>query len=302
MSIRQNYHLLLAVTAIFIMLAVSCNRVDNSAAIERHKKLAGELRDTRLYHAAIEEYETLLSYPDVDEQTRGNVNYLIARIYFENLMDYEKAAAYYVRARSIDPNGSYVNEASKNLVASLEKLGRTLDAKRQLSNAVDIDAPLKQEGDVAIARVGGQKIWLSQIENELQSLPVEIQKQFSSRQAKIDYAHQYVAMELIYRAALREGYDRDAEIMKQKRMLERKLLIDKYILDNVMNEVTIDTSDVRNFYLANRDEKYNSAPYDSVRAQVFIDYQNQKAGSAFNDYIARLSKSENVEFYDQNIK
>ena len=36
--------------------------------------------------------------------------------------------------------------------------------------------------------------------------------------------------------------------------------------------------------------------------QVFLDYQGQKTNAAFTDYLARLSKAEKVEFYDQNIK
>ena len=286
-----------------LLLLASCGGVaDNSVAIERHKKLAGELRDSKLYDAAIEEYEKLLAYPDVDLKTRGNVNYLIGKVYFENLADYDQAAAYYIRARAIDPEGSYINEASRNLVASLEKMGQLLDAKRQLNAATDLTAAPKQEGDIAVARVGGVPIWLSQIEEELQSLPVEVQKQFTNQQAKIEYVHQYVAVELLYRAALREAYDDDPEIKSQQRLLLRRLLVDKYVLDKVMPQVSIDTNDVRNFYLANKDETYHQAPYDSVKAQVFLDYQTQKANAAFSDYIAKLSRVEKVEFYDQNVR
>ena len=305
---RQASHLTAPMFAAIATLAVlltmvSClGSADNSTAVERHKKLAGELRDSKLYSAAIEEYQKLLDYPDVDEKTRGNVNYLIGRIYFEDLNDYDQAAAYYIRARAIDPEGSYINEASRNLVASLEKMGQILDAKRQLGAATDLQAAPGQVGDIAVARVGGAPIWLSQVEQELQTLPPEVQKRFTSRQAKMEYVRQYVAVELLYRAALREAYDDDPEIERRQRLLLRKLLVDKYVLDKVMPQVTIDTADVRNFYLANQDEKYNQAPFDSVRAQVFLDYQAQKANAAFSDYIGMLSSKENVEFYDENVK
>jgi len=302
-SKRASFGIALVVAiSIGSLLLASCGKVDNTAAIERHKKLAGELRDSKLFPAAIEEYRKILDYPDVDLKTRGNVNYLIGKIYFEDLNDYDQAAAYYIRARTIDPEGSYANEASKNLVASLEKMGHILDAKRQLDVATDLDSVPKREGDIAVARVGGVPIWLSQVEEELQTLPPEAQKQFTSKQAKIEYVHQYVAAELLYRAALREDYEDDPEIQRQQRMLLRKLLVNKYVLDNVMPQVKIDTSDVRNFYLANKDAIYNSAPYDSVKAQVFLDYQNQKTNAAFSDYISMLSSKENVEFYDQNVK
>ncbi|MCK4461693.1 MAG: hypothetical protein KAW46_07795, partial [candidate division Zixibacteria bacterium] len=94
----------------------------------------------------------------------------------------------------------------------------------------------------------------------------------------------------------------DPEIKSQQRLLLRRLLVDKYVLDKVMPQVSIDTNDVRNFYLANKDEKYDQVPYDSVKAQVFLDYQAQKANAAFSDYITKLSKVEKVEFYDQNVR
>jgi tetratricopeptide (TPR) repeat protein len=289
--------------AAILLTMVSClGSADNSAALERHKKLAGELRDSKLYEAAIEEYKKLLDYPDVEVKTRGNINYLIGKIYYENLNDFDRAAAYYIRARALDPDGSYINEASKNLVASLEKMGQMLDAKRQLGAATDLEAAPERDGDVAVARVGGVPIWLSQVEEELQTLPTEVQKQFTSRQAKVEYVHQYVAVELLYRAALREAYDDDPDVKRQQRLLLRKLLVDKYVLDKVMPQVTIDTVDVRNFYVANKNQKYSDAPYDSVKAQVFLDYQAQKANAAFSDYISMLSRAEKVEFYEQNVK
>ncbi len=286
-----------------LMTISSCqNGADNATLIEQHKKLAGELRDTKLYAAAIEEYQKVLAFPDLDTRTRANINYLIGRIYFENLADYRQAAAYYVRARSLDPQGSFVGEASKNLVAALERSGQLLDARRELSAATDIDAVARKEGDVMVARIGEDSVWLSEVEQQIQTLPVEIQKQLALPEEKAKYVEQYVGLELMYRAAIRENYDRDPEILKQQQEFNKQLLINKYVIDKVMPEVRIDTMDVRNFYQANREDRYKSAPYDSVKAQVFIDYQGEKTQQAFLDYIKRLSDKEKVEIFKENIR
>ena len=292
----------LMILALFAAVSCSDNSGDATDAVQRHKRLAGELRDNKLYRAAIEEYQGILDDAELDNKTRANINYLVAKIYYENLESYDEAAAYYVRARALDPEGSFVEEASRKLVASLEKMGRMLDAKRQLTAMTDIDAAPQVQGDVAVARVGGVTIWLSEIERQIQTLPPEMQKQFLSRQAKIAFVHNYVATELLYHAAVREDYGSDPEIRRQQRMLYKKLLVDRYVIDKVMPQIHIDTADVRNYYLAHKEDRYDNAPYDSVKATVFLDYQGEKAEAAFSDYISQLARIEKVEFLDQNVK
>jgi len=290
------------ILALFAAVSCSDKSGDATDAVERHKRLAGELRDNKLYNAAIEEYVKILDNEELDGKTRANINYLVAKIYYENLESYEEAAAYYVRARALDSEGSFVEEASRKLVASLEKIGRMLDAKRQLSAATDIDAAPRVEGDVAVARVGGVTIWLSEIERQIQTLPPEMQKQFLSREAKIAFVHNYVATELLYHAAVREDYGSDPEIKRRQSMLYKKLLVDRYVIDKVMPQIHIDTADVRNYYLAHKEDRYDNAPYDSIKATVFLDYQGEKAEAAFSDYISQLSRIEKVEFLDHNVK
>jgi len=287
-----------------LLTTVSCNSGGGHTreAVERHKKLAGELEDNKLYKAAIEEYQKILNNEELDGKTRANINYLIAKIHYEDLENYEEAAAYYVRARALNPEGSFVEEASRKLVASLEKMGHMLDAQRQLSAVTSIDTTPPEKGDVVVARVGGVPMWLSEIESEIQTLPPEMQKKFLTREQKIQFVHNNVATELLYHAAVREDYGSDPEIRRQQQLLYKKLLVDKYVIDRVIPQIHIDTADVRNYYLANKQDRYNNAPYDSVKATVFLDYQGEKAQTAFGDYISLLAKTEKVEFLDHNVK
>jgi len=291
-----------ALLLMVLILITGCQKTDNASLIEDYKKIAGELRDNKLYEETVNEYKVILSLEGLDNRQRGNINYLIGKIYFEDLKDYEKAAAYYLRARAYDPEGTFITEASRNLVASLEKMGHYLDAKREMSAVTDVNAEPKDKNDVAVARIGGVPVWRSQIEEQLQNLPPEMQKQLMSREAKMNFVRQYVGVELMYHAAIREGYDRDEDIVRKKDMLLKQLLVEKFVVEKVMPEVKLDTMDVRNFYLANKDSRYEGAPYDSVKAQVFLDYQSDKANAAYSNYIAKLAEMERVEFLDQNIK
>lgn len=298
---KSTLILLLAMLSLAVVVT-SCQKAGVTVDADQAKKLAGELRDNKLFSAAIDEYRRLLINGELSNPEKGNISYLIGKIYFEDLKDYENAAAYFVRAKEYDPNGSYMSEASQNLVASLEKIGHLIDAKRELNQAANLDKPSSVPGDVPVAKIGTSTIWRSEIERRIQSLPPEAQKQLMSAEARKNFIRQYVGVELMYRAALREGYDRDPEIQARQDMVVKNLLVQKYVENKVMPAVKIDTVDVRNFYVANKSDHYKNQPYDSVKVQVFMDYQNTKMEAAYADYITKLAAAEQVEFLDNNVR
>jgi tetratricopeptide (TPR) repeat protein len=284
-----------------VALLLSACSGDRSERIERHKRLASELDNNGLHLAAIEEYEKVLDFDGLTDRQRGNINYLIGRLHFEDLKDYTNAAAYYIKAREYDPDGSFATEATRNLIASLEKQGKVLDARRQLGQAVDIDHRAGDD-DVVVARIGGRDIWLSEIDDRIQLLPNEYQTQLLNRQAKIQYIHQYVGVELLYNAAVRENYPADPSLQRQKEQMVKRLVVDRFVADKVMTDTQIDSVDVRNFYNANRDSLYQGVSFDSVRPTAYRDYQTQKAEVAYNEYIQSLAQVEQVEFLDRNVR
>jgi tetratricopeptide (TPR) repeat protein len=298
----QRTGMMIALVAVGLSVALTgCSSGGSKLDVEMSKKIAGELRDNKLYAAAIEEYRAILDDGNLDNSQKGNISFLVGKVYFEDLKDYANAAAWYVRAREYDPNGGFVAEATQNIVTSLEKMGHHLDARRELGAATDIEAKPATPGDVAVAKIGDKTIYRSEIEKQIQSLPENTQRQITSKESKREFVRQYVGVELMYRAAVREGFDRDPEIADQKDKVIKSLVVQKYLTEKVFPEMKLDTADVHNFYLANRDTRYTSKPYDSVREQVFMDYQSQKAQVAYADYLEKLAKSEQVEFLDQNL-
>jgi tetratricopeptide (TPR) repeat protein len=286
---------------LYIIIATPGDAQKKDYRIE--KNLAGELADNNLYAASIDEYRKILDDPGLDGETRANINYMIAKTYFENLFDYENAAAHYIRARSLNPEAGFYDEAGKSLIACLEKMGRMIDAKRELDKTVNIDSVYAaHEGETVVAKIGQVPVFLSEIDNEIQNLPPEAQKRFLGREGKVAFLNQYVGLELMHRAAVREGFNDDADIISKKQALERQLLIEKYIIENVMPQIDIDTSDVRNYYLAHKEEKYGDKSYDEVSTQVLLDYQQEKAQKAFSDYVARLSAVEKVQMFEENVR
>ncbi len=267
------------------------------------KSLAGELADNNLFKASVDEYKKILNDRTIDPVAAANVNYLIGKTYFENMSDYENAAAYYVRARALNPKGSFYDEAGKNLITCLEKMGRMVDAKRELDRAVNLDSvKASEKGETVLARVGETPIFLTDLNEAIQSLPPEMQKKYLDRSGKIEMLNQMVGMELMYKAAIREGYDREPDIARKRKQIEKQLLVEKYLVDKALPQVNIDTVDVRNYYLANRKDKYGDKAYDEVKATVMMDYQKGKSQKVFADYISKLAALEKVQVFEENVR
>lgn len=282
-------------------LLAGCGGSGPTLDVDQAKKIAGELRDNKLYAAAINEYTQILDRGRVDDSQKGNISFLIGRIYFDDLHDYENAAAWYVRARAYDDKADYATEAAEKLVASLERMGHSFDAKRQLDNSANVVKPSPQAGDVTVAQIGNEPIYWSEIERNIQDLPPQAQQQLQSVDAKREFVRQYVGVELLYRAAKREGFEKDPDVLQRQDKVIKTLVVQKYLADKVFPELKLDTADVRNFYTANK-EQYANKPFDSVKSQVLMDYQNQKADAAYGAYIEKLAKAEQVQFLDKNLK
>lgn len=298
---RQIWAVLLIGTVLCGVWLSGCGQQDNPE-LDQRKKVAGELRDSKLYKQAIAEYKELLGAEGVSDNQRGSIAFLIGQIYFEDLKSYEDAASYYVRARSYDSTGAYMDDLSRNLVAALEKSGKYLDAKHELANLTDLDADKTPSGTIPVAVVSGDTVWLEELDSQIQTLPPALQKQMLTPEAKQDFLRQYIGMDLIAQSAIREGLDRDPDFQMRKEMLVKKLLMEKYIAEKILPELSMEPTDIRNYFEANKDAKYKGQKFENIVNQVAQDYQTEKSAAAYMDSVAELAKIENVIFLDQNIK
>ncbi len=278
---------------------------DRSGTVDfaERQNLAGELVDNNLYQAAIDEYLSILNDSNLETGQKANINYIIGRIYFENINDYEKAAAFYIKARSLNPNGSFYDEAGRNLIACMEKMGRILDAKRELDKTVNIDSVYAEhEGETVVAKIGDKPVYMSDVEDNIQNLPPQMQKEFLSRESRMEALNGYIGIELIYRAAVREGFNSNPELIKLTERLAKQAVVDRYLKDKVMTNVAIDDNDVQNFYQANKSAKYGDKEFGEVKEQVSRDYQNEKFQQVFQNYVNKLAAVENVQVFEEKIK
>ena len=265
------------------------------------KKLAGELADNGLPEAAIEEYRRILDQSRLDPPERGAVNYLIAKAYFEDIGNYEQAAAYYVRARALDPTGSYVNEAGKNLITSLERMGRRLDARRELDRQANLEPDTTKPAGKLVAKIGNHDITQAEFNDMVQSLPTPMRDKMISRDERRKFLDQMIGRQLIYDAALREGYDQDSRVLRDLKNIEKDYLTQIYMQEKIVPNVRPDSTELDLYFRANK-EKYGGKEFKDVREQVVQDYIMYKGQKTVMDYVNKLREAEPVQVFEENVR
>ncbi len=270
---------------------------------QEQRDQAIELQNNKLYQAAIEEYGQIIDNPAVPAAKRANYAYTIGEIYQNELGDYENAAANYIRARALGPRPELADKISLRLVECFENLGRSFDAARQLatSTAEEKEQQPAEPGTV-VARIGDREITMTEVEKELQQLPVPIQKEFSSREKKLEFLRQYIGMELLYKSGLRRGIDRQPAVKEQLVDAKRQMVIDEILRTEILDKIDVSEADLDLFYQAHKEDLFEGKPKEEVRSQIQQEYMRLKQREMYSKMIDELITAEPVEIYEENIK
>ncbi len=295
--------LILAVASLAAIMLVyaSLPKKHTGEFVQTAKMLAGELADNNLPQAAIEEYQKVLDNGPLTNGERGAIHYLIGDLYFNDVGDYEQAAAHYVRARALDENAPYNVEAGKKLITCLERLGRRQEAQRELNVQANLNPDTSQTPGKLVAKVGSTNITLADFEQAIDGLPQEMQDKLSDPAEKRKFLDQMIGRELIYHAALREGLDKNADAQQALKDIEKDYLVQYYTRQKIAPTVKPDSADVMLYYNAHKD-KYGGKDFADVRDDVLQDYIRYIGQKAINDYIGTLMQAEPVQVFDENVK
>jgi hypothetical protein len=207
-------------------------------------------------------------------------------------------------------------EATKKMVECLERLRRSTDAQQVVEQTSALDEaqkPVVRPGEV-IARIGQREITTSDLQFEMNRLPVYIQDQIKSRQQKIDFLKNYIAQELLYDSAKRKGLDKDKEVREGLVLAEKSLMTQKLLqeeIDKTVDPQKYSNADVELFYKANSDRyaekdeqgKVIRIPsFTEVKEKVAQDFIQEKQEQAYQQLIERLMKAEDVQIYEQKFQ
>lgn len=280
---------------------------------EKIRNYANALYNRELYVQAIREYERYLDGYRLDDQQNANINYIIGNIYFDRLNDYENAMASYLKVKHIFPESDVMREVDRRIVACLERLQRSADAKQALDEATSLDPEQIAESKpgTVIARIGDREITSGDLEFHINQLPDYLKSRFQDRKEKIEFLRQFVATELFYDAAKRKELDRDKEVVEGTFQAKKSLMVQKYLQDEIAEGLDIREEDVELYYRANldqyveKDEEGNvkrQKSYDEVSRQVAEDYVREKQQKAYDALLQRMMRTEKVEIFDDLVK
>lgn len=304
----------LSITLFIVFFIVNGCSNTNQPAVdgEKVREYANALYNRELYDQAIREYQRYLDIYDVDEQQRANVNFIIGNIYFDRLADYENAMAFYLKVKHIFPESNVLPQVDKRIVACLERLQRTADAKQALdeATALEPESVVQSQPGTVIARIGDREITSGDLEYAIEQLPEYLQSQFEDKQGKMNFLQQYIANELFYDAAKRQELDQDKNVIEGTFQAKKSLMVQKYLENEIASQIEISIDDVDLYYRANKDnytekdEEGNvirQKPFEEVQQEAAEDLVLEKQQKALDDLLERMMTAEKVEIYNDLI-
>jgi len=323
---RKGNKYILACAFTIIMIAWGCGSKPNTEEgdINRRISLAAQLSSKGLYEEAAKEYMAALSQKGLSDKKRSNICYILANLYFEEMKDYEKALANYIRAKHYDPQSQVMQKITERTVTCLERIGRSLDARNVLSDATYLAGEeTRQFPGKVVAQIADREITMGELENEIQKLPEEMQKRFrNNNEEKLEFLRQYIQKELLWQMAKRSGFDKDPEIRRQAEDFEKMLLVQMVYNTHVNEKINITPEEARLYFKAHKQEFMKNETKSDTRLstqtaqttlsdeelfhknaqRIMRELQGEKALKYESQLLENLMKSQNVIIFEGEFK
>ncbi|NQT26687.1 hypothetical protein HQ585_15130 [candidate division KSB1 bacterium] len=300
---------------ILIMLIMGCSNSSQKSSVDGDKvrEYANALYNRELYAQSITEYQRYLDLYDVDAAQQANILFIMANTQFDRLHDYPNAMALYLKVKHVYPESNLSREVDKKIVACLERLDRSADAKQALDEATSLDPEQVRESrpGTVIARIGEREFTSGDLNFQLGQMPDYMKDQFKSREAKIQLLQQMVATDLFFDAAKRQGLDSDNEVIEGAFQAKKSLMVQKYLQHEIAGRVNITPDHVQDYYKANTD-KYaeknedgtvkRQKSFQEVQQQVAEDLAMEKQQRAYEDLLQQIMQAEKVQIYSDLVE
>ena len=298
---------------ILILLFLGCNQSPKqNVSGEKIREYANELYNRYLFKQAIEQYQFYLTNYQVEANEQANITYRIGNIFFEKLNDYEHALAEFLKIRSLYPESKIGSETDKKIVACLERMQRPEDAQQALKEYADLEPPKRESkpGDV-IAKIGDREITQGDIDYEILQLPPEIRTQYLEKDKKLEFLQRFVATELMYDSAKRQGLDNDKAVIENVFQAKKSFMVQKLLEQELGEKIKVTPDDIELYYKANLDKyaekdeegKFVRQPALSViQSRVTQDLMMERQQKAYQELMASYLRAENVKIFDDLVQ
>lgn len=298
---------------ITVLVFCGCNQSQPpSISGEKIREYANELYGRYLFEQAVTQYRNYRDNYSLSPDEQANITYRIANIYFERLHDYENALAEFLRIKTIYPESPTISEVNKKVIACLERLQRPEDARQAIQESADLEPRTRESrpGEV-IAVIGERQITQGDLDFEISQFPPEIRAQYQDRAKKLEFLRRYVATELIYNSALRQGLDKNKDVLENVFQAKKTFMVQKLLQQQISEQINIGEEDIKLYYQAHKD-RYAEKDKDGniirqkelpeVQQQVAQELAQERQIKAYEDLISSYLRAENVKIFDDLVK
>ncbi len=291
---------IMLIVSVLIYFQIRCAS-ETKLDLSRQQELASELLDAKLYTQAVAEYQRLLNLSGLDKKKQANINYIIGNIYLNEMNDYENAAARFVTAKFLDPEGDLKDKINKNLVICYERMGRSLEAQKELDRSTNLEhTGTEKKGGAVVARIGDREITMTELEDEIEKLPPSVQTQFKDKARKIKFLQNYISSELLYHTAIRKGLDKDKDVEEGVRQVQKQMMINKLLSQEIPQDFPLSENDINLYYQAHKDEFKDKKP-DEIKSQIESELKKMKQQEAYGNLVSRMMEAEKVRIFDDQL-
>jgi len=299
--IKKNLLLLInsALLLIIIALLLFPSSGANQMSFSKIKEYANELRSKGLFLQAIESYKQFLKNTSISKKTRSNLHYFIGEIYRDNLKDFDKALAHFIKIKYINPTTPLMNNINQKIVECLENSGRSRQAQLALEESTALNKSRTKESATILAKIDNDIISLADFNAWFDQLPDNIKTEYASKSKKKELLQQYIGQELMYRLALRKGFQNDPEILKKSFDVKKNLMAQKVIQEELYSQIKITPQEIELYYNAHKD-RYKK-PLNQMIPIVQNDLLQEKMQEKSQELLSKMIKANSVQIFDDNL-
>ena len=312
---RNTIILAIILVAGFIALGVifylGLYRQPETLDVEITRQLASNLESRGLWSQAAQEYSKLLENGALSSDERAKISFHLAQLQLDRLSNPEKAIPLLMTTKLIVGDSDLGAKADKRIVEALEKSGRSLDAANYLAGAASIEPQEVSTAEAAlvVAKVGDKTITLRELDEEIQSLPPQLQGQFKGSDGKIEFLKTLITRKLLLIAAERAAIDKDPDVERAAQLARESVIITKYNQREIESKIRVTDADVRAYYETHKNEftktdkkgEKKQLSYNEAKERARAVVTSKRSRELLDSTINRLQQSEGVEIYSENL-
>jgi tetratricopeptide (TPR) repeat protein len=292
-------------------------------SVEQTKDLALKLAQRSLYARAAKVWQDYLAAAALGDAEQAKALFQVGTL-LEKAGQLEEAIEYYYRSENAAKLDELSGQINTHIKDCFEKLGKFSALRYELMDRTSM-AGSAQAGAKVVAEIGPEKITEadldaiieSNIDNQLGPMAAfmtaeqlneqkaKMLEQFQSSQAKNQFLQSWLAQEILYRQALKDGLSEEKQVKRLLDDLARGVLSQEMMSRELAAKISITETDLQTYYTANKDKYIEPAnedegtverqkTFDEVRQQVLSELLGQKRQDIQAEYINRMMDEYNV--------